>query len=101
LEDIEIDRWVILKRIYLSTLTSSETPWKRLLLPCSNIFIKLVVKKNKTQFTFKTHSLKPYSLWITEYKVLHVYIFKTVWSYRSIYNVIRNWIILQVKRINY
>ena len=32
--------------------------------------------KNKTQFTFKTHFRKPYSLWITEYKLLRVCIFK-------------------------
>ena len=99
LEDIEIDRWIILKCIYLSTRISSQNRWSRLLLPWRNLFIKLVVKKNKTQFTFKTHFRKPYSLWVTEYKVLHVYIFKTVCSYWPICNVIRNWTILQVKNI--
>jgi hypothetical protein len=101
MEDTEIDRCMILKFIYPSPRNSSETRWNRLLLPWSNIFIKLVVKKNKTQFAFKTHFRKPYSLWIIEYKVLCVYIFTTVWSYWPIYNVIRKWTILQVKRINY
>lgn len=78
LEDIEIDSWIILKCIHLSTRTSSESRWNRLLLLWSNIFIKLLVKKNKTPFKPKTHFRKLHSLWITEYKVLHVYIFKTV-----------------------
>jgi hypothetical protein len=73
LEDTEIYGWIRLKCIYLSTHISSETRWNRLLLRWSNFFIKLVVKKNTTQFTFKTYFRKPYCLWITEHKVLCVY----------------------------
>jgi hypothetical protein len=48
------NRWIILEWIYLSTRTSSVTQWNRLLLTCSNNFIILVVKKNKTVYIQNT-----------------------------------------------
>jgi hypothetical protein len=53
------NRWIVLEWIYLSTRTSSITRWNRLLLTCRNNFVIMVVKKNKTHFTSKTHLCKP------------------------------------------
>jgi hypothetical protein len=54
------NRWIS-EWIYLSTRTSSITQWNRLLLTCSNNFIIIVVKKNKTHFKSKTHLCKSYT----------------------------------------